>query len=117
LRLDIKPRDIMTKAAFENAIKVIITLGGSTNAVLHLIGMARTVDVDLTLDDFVRIGEVTPLLADVRPSGKYMMSELVAIGGIQPLMKRMLDRGMLDGPPIKKSSCRLIHRSKPIRIW
>ena len=97
LRLDIKPRDIMTKAAFENAIKVIITLGGSTNAVLHLIGMARTVDVDLTLDDFVRIGQVTPLLADVRPSGQYMMSELVAIGGIQPLMKRMLDRGMLEG--------------------
>lgn len=97
LRLDIKPRDIMTKSAFENAIKVIIALGGSTNAVLHLIGMARTVDVDLTLDDFVRIGKDTPMLADVRPSGKYMMSELVAIGGIQPLMKRMLDAGMLDG--------------------
>lgn len=97
LRLDIKPRDIMTKAAFENAIKVIIALGGSTNAVIHLIGMARTVDVDLGLDDFVRVGKVTPLLADVRPSGKYMMSELVAIGGIQPLMKRMLDAGMLDG--------------------
>ena len=97
LQLDIKPRDIMTKAAFENSIKVVIALGGSTNAVLHLIGMARTVDVDLTLDDFVRIGLVTPLLADVRPSGQYMMSELVAIGGIQPLMKRMLDRGMLDG--------------------
>lgn len=97
LRLDIKPRDIMTKAAFENAIKVVIVLGGSTNAVLHLIGMARTVDVDLSLDDFIRIGKDTPLLADVRPSGKYMMSELVAIGGIQPLMKRMLDHGMLDG--------------------
>ncbi len=97
LRLDIKPRDIMTKAAFENSIKIVIALGGSTNAVLHLIAMARTVDVDLTLDDFVRIGKETPLLADVRPSGKYMMSELVAIGGIQPLMKRMLDRGMLDG--------------------
>jgi dihydroxy-acid dehydratase len=97
LRLDIKPRDIMTKSAFENSIKIVIALGGSTNAVLHLIAMARTVDVDLTLDDFVRIGKETPLLADVRPSGKYMMSELVAIGGIQPLMKRMLDRGMLDG--------------------
>lgn len=97
LQLNIKPRDIMTKAAFENSIKVVIALGGSTNAVLHLIGMARTVDVDLTLDDFVRIGLVTPLLADVRPSGQYMMSELVAIGGIQPLMKRMLDRGMLEG--------------------
>lgn len=97
LKLDIKPRDIMTKAAFENAIKVVIVLGGSTNAVLHLIGMARTADVDLSLDDFVRIGKETPLLADLRPSGKYMMSELVAIGGIQPLMKRMLDAGMLDG--------------------
>ncbi|RYZ85463.1 MAG: dihydroxy-acid dehydratase, partial [Moraxellaceae bacterium] len=97
LKLNIKPRDIMTKAAFENSIKVIIALGGSTNAVLHLIAMARTVDVDLTLDDFVRIGKDTPMLADVRPSGKYMMSELVAIGGIQPLMKRMLDAGMLDG--------------------
>ena len=97
LKLDIKPRDIMTKSAFENAIKVVIVLGGSTNAVLHLIGMARTADVDLSLDDFVRIGKETPLLADLRPSGKYMMSELVAIGGIQPLMKRMLDAGMLDG--------------------
>ncbi len=97
LKLDIKPSDIMTKSAFENAIKVVIVLGGSTNAVLHLIGMARTADVDLSLDDFVRIGKETPMLADVRPSGKYMMSELVAIGGIQPLMKRMLDAGMLDG--------------------
>lgn len=97
LKLDIKPRDIMTKSAFENSIKVVIALGGSTNAVLHLIAMARTVDVDLSLDDFVRIGKETPMLADVRPSGKYMMSELVAIGGIQPLMKRMLDNGMLDG--------------------
>ncbi|WP_026472190.1 dihydroxy-acid dehydratase [Alkanindiges illinoisensis] len=97
LRLDIKPSDIMTKAAFENSIKVVIALGGSTNAVLHLIAMARTMDVDLSLDDFVRVGKETPMLADVRPSGKYMMSELVAIGGIQPLMKRMLDAGMLDG--------------------
>lgn len=97
LRLDIKPRDIMTKAAFENAIKVLIALGGSTNGVLHLIAMAHSAGVVLTLDDFVRIGQDTPVLADVRPSGKYMMSELIAIGGIQPLMKRMLDAGMLDG--------------------
>src|SRR5690606_10020626 len=69
----------------------------STNAVLHLIAMAHAVDVELTLDDFVRLGAETPVLADLRPSGKYMMSELVAIGGIQPLMKRMLDRGMLHG--------------------
>lgn len=97
LNKDIKPRDIMTKKAFENSIRVVIALGGSTNAVLHLIAMAHAVDVDLTLDDFVRLGKETPLLADVRPSGKYMMSELVAIGGIQPLMKRMLDAGMLHG--------------------
>lgn len=97
LRLDIKPRDIMTKAAFENSIKVLIALGGSTNGVLHLIAMARTAGVDLSLDDFVRLGKDTPVVADVRPSGKYMMSELIAIGGIQPLMKRMLDAGMLDG--------------------
>ncbi|MFU8928060.1 dihydroxy-acid dehydratase [Acinetobacter puyangensis] len=97
LRLDIKPSDIMTKAAFENSIKVVIALGGSTNAVLHFLAMAHTVGVDLTLDDFVRIGKETPVVADVRPSGKYLMSELIKIGGIQPLMKRMLDRGMLDG--------------------
>ena len=97
LRLDIKPRDIMTKSAFENAIKVLIALGGSTNGVLHLIAMAHSAGVELTLDDFVRIGQETPVVADVRPSGKYLMSELIAIGGIQPLMKRMLDAGMLDG--------------------
>ncbi len=94
---DIKPRDIMTKEAFENAIRVIITLGGSTNAVLHLLAMAHTVDVDLTLEDFVRLGKITPLIADLRPSGKYLMSELIAIGGIQPLMKHMLAAGMLHG--------------------
>ncbi len=97
LKRDIKPSDIMTKKAFENSIKVVIALGGSTNAVLHLIAMAHAINVDLTLDDFVRLGKETPLLADLRPSGKYMMSELVAIGGIQPLMKRMLDAGMLHG--------------------
>ncbi|MBZ2190316.1 dihydroxy-acid dehydratase [Alcanivorax sp. JB21] len=97
LRRDIKPRDIMTRKAFENAIRVVIALGGSTNAVLHFLAMAHAVDVELTLEDFVQLGEITPVLADVRPSGKYMMSELVAIGGIQPLMKRMLDAGMLHG--------------------
>lgn len=97
LKKDIKPSDIMTKKAFENSIRVVIALGGSTNAVLHFLAMAHTVGVDLSLDDFVRLGETTPVLADVRPSGKYMMSELVAIGGIQPLMKRMLDKGLLHG--------------------
>jgi dihydroxy-acid dehydratase len=94
---DIKPSDIMTKHAFENAITVVITLGGSTNAVLHLIGMANTAGVELSLNDFTRIGKKVPLLADLRPSGHYMMSELVAIGGIQPLMKMLLDAGMLHG--------------------
>jgi dihydroxy-acid dehydratase len=97
LKLDLKPRDIMTRQAFENAIRVVIALAGSTNAVLHLLAMANAVDVDLTLDDFVELGKVSPVVADLRPSGKYMMSELVAIGGIQPLMKRMLAAGMLHG--------------------
>ncbi|MCG8673597.1 MAG: dihydroxy-acid dehydratase [Pseudomonadales bacterium] len=94
---DIKPTDIMTREAFENAITVVIALGGSTNAVLHLLAMAHSVDVELTLDDFVRVGERVPVLADLRPSGKYMMSELIAIGGIQPLMKMLLDKGLLHG--------------------
>ena len=94
---DIKPSDIMTRAAFGNAIRVVIALGGSTNAVLHLLAMAHTIGVELELDDFSRIGSNAPVLADLRPSGNYLMSELIAIGGIQPLMKRMLDAGMLDG--------------------
>ena len=97
LEKDIKPRDIMTREAFENAITVVIALGGSTNAVLHLLAMAHTVDVPLELDDFTRIGQRVPVLADLRPSGQYMMSELVAIGGIQPLMKMLLDAGLLNG--------------------
>src|SRR5690606_30632204 len=97
LEKDIKPRDIMTREAFENAITVVIALGGSTNAVLHLLAMAHTVDVTLTLEDFTRIGKRVPVLADLRPSGKYMMSELVAIGGIQPLMKTLLAANLLHG--------------------
>lgn len=94
---DIKPSDILTRKAFENAITVVNALGGSTNAVLHLLAMAREAKVDLTLDDFTRIGARTPVLADVKPSGRYLMSELIEIGGIQPLMKRLLDRGLLHG--------------------
>jgi dihydroxy-acid dehydratase len=97
LKLDLKPRDIMTRKAFENAIRVVIALAGSTNAVLHLLAMAHAVNVELTLDDFVELGKISPVVADLRPSGRYMMSELVAIGGIQPLMKRMLAAGMLHG--------------------
>lgn len=97
IELDIKPLDIMTRKAFENAIAVVIALGGSTNAVLHLLAIARECEVDLSLDDFTRIGARTPVLADLKPSGKYLMSELIEIGGIQPLMKRLLDRGLMHG--------------------
>ena len=97
IKQDIKPSDIMTRPAFENAIKVTIALGGSTNAVLHLHAMAHTMGVDLELDDFTRIGKRIPMIADLKPSGKYLMSELIKIGGIQPLMRRMLDVDMLDG--------------------
>lgn len=93
----IRPSDILTRRAFENAITVVITLGGSTNAVLHLLAIARAAGVRLELDDFTRIGKRVPVLADVRPSGKYLMSELIEIGGIQPLMKRLLDAGKLHG--------------------
>ncbi|WP_394753134.1 dihydroxy-acid dehydratase [Crenothrix sp.] len=97
LRKDIKPSDIMTKPAFENAITVVIALGGSTNAVLHLLAMANAANVDITLDDFTRIGKHVPLVADLKPSGKYQMAELIEIGGIQPLMKVLLDSGLLYG--------------------
>ena len=93
----IKPSDILSKKAFENAITTVIALGGSTNAVLHLLAIAHTANVDLCLDDFTRIGKDVPLLADLKPSGRYLMSELIAIGGIQPLMKMLLDAGLLHG--------------------
>jgi dihydroxy-acid dehydratase len=97
MRLGIKPLDIMTRQAFENAITVVIALGGSTNAVLHLLAMANAARVKLTIDDFTRIGKHVPVLADLKPSGKHLMSELVAIGGIRPLMKTLLDAGLLHG--------------------
>ena len=97
LEKDIKPSDIMTRKAFENAITVVIALGGSTNAVLHLLAMAHSIGVDLCLDDFSKIGKKTPVLADLKPFGKHYMSELNAIGGIQPLMKTLLDKGLLHG--------------------
>jgi dihydroxy-acid dehydratase len=93
----IKPSDILSKASFENAISVVIALGGSTNAVLHLLAMAHDARIELSLDDFTRIGARVPVLADLRPSGRYMMSELIRIGGIQPLMKTLLDAGLLHG--------------------
>lgn len=93
----IKPSDILTREAFENAITVTIALEGSTNAVLHLLAIAHTARVPLFIDDFSRIGSRVPVLADMRPSGKYSMSELIEIGGIQPLMKLLLDKGLLHG--------------------
>jgi dihydroxy-acid dehydratase len=97
LELDLKPRDIMTRAAFENAMVTAIALGGSTNLVLHLIAMARSVGVPLTIDDFQRASERTPLLADFKPSGKYVMEDLHKVGGIPAVMKLLLSAGLLDG--------------------
>ena len=97
LELDIKPRDVMTRAAFENAITLIMVLGGSTNAVIHLLAMAKAVEVPLTLDDFQRISDRTPLLADLKPSGKYLMEDLHNIGGIPAVMKLLLHEGFLEG--------------------
>ncbi|MBJ7326229.1 MAG: dihydroxy-acid dehydratase [Chthoniobacterales bacterium] len=97
LKRGIKPLDIMTRDAFENAITTLIALGGSTNAVLHMLAMAHSANVKLTIDDFTKIGRRVPVLADLKPSGKYLMSELVAIGGIVPMMKELLAAGLLHG--------------------
>ncbi len=97
LEKDIKPRDIMTRKAFENAITIVAVLGGSTNAVMHLIAMAHSVDVEITLDDFQAINDRTPVLADLKPSGKYMMEDLHAVGGVPAVMKYLLKEGYLHG--------------------
>ena len=94
---NIRPRDIMTREAFENAITVVITLGGSTNAVLHLLAMAHEAEIPLTLDDFTEIGKRVPVLCDLKPSGKYNMSHFVRIGGLRPLLKTLLAQGLLHG--------------------
>jgi dihydroxy-acid dehydratase len=94
---NIRPRDIMTREAFENAITVVITLGGSTNAVLHLLAMAHEAEIPLCLDDFTEIGKRVPVLCDLKPSGKYNMSHFVRIGGLRPLLKTLLDQGLLHG--------------------
>ena len=97
LELDLKPRDIMTRAAFENAMVLVTVLGGSTNAVLHLIAMARAVDVALGIDDFQAVSDRTPYLADLKPSGRYVMEDLHKVGGIPAVMKFLLENGMIDG--------------------
>jgi dihydroxy-acid dehydratase len=97
IKRGIRPSDILSRESFENAIAVVIALGGSTNAVLHLLAMAHSANVKLELDDFTRIGKKIPVLADLKPSGRFLMSELIAIGGQTPLMKLMLDEGLLHG--------------------
>jgi len=97
LEKDIKPRDIMTREAFENALVIIMALGGSTNAVLHFIAMARAVDVPLTIDDFQTVSDRIPFIADLKPSGKYVMEDLHNVGGIPAVMKYLLEKGMING--------------------
>jgi len=100
LERDIKPRDVMTRAAFENAMVVIMALGGSTNAVLHLLAMARAVDVDLTIDDFQAVSDRVPFLADLKPSGAFVMEDMQGIGGTPGLMKYLWQNGLIDGAPL-----------------
>ena len=114
---DIKPSDIMTKKAFENAITVVISLGGSTNAVLHMLAMAYAIGVDLHLDDFTRIGKKTPVMADLKPFGSHYMSELNANGGIQPLMKMLLKKGLLHGDCLTVTGKTLAENLKSIQPY
>ncbi|HKW28613.1 MAG TPA: dihydroxy-acid dehydratase, partial [Verrucomicrobiae bacterium] len=109
LKQGIRPLDILTKKAFENAIAVVTALGGSTNAVLHLLAIAHAAKVKLTIDDFTRVGKDVPVLADLKPSGKHLMSELVAIGGIRPLMKTLLDKGLLHGDALTVTGHTMAH--------
>ena len=113
----LRPRQIMTRRAFENAITVAIALGGSTNAVLHLLAIASAAEVKLSLDDFTRIGKRVPVLADLRPSGRYSMSELVAIGGIQPLMKTLLDAGLLHGDCLTVTGSTLAENLRAVKPY
>jgi dihydroxy-acid dehydratase len=117
IKRGIRPRHIMTRRAFENAITVSIALGGSTNAVLHLLAMASSANVKLKLDDFTRIGKRVPVLADLRPSGRYSMSELVAIGGIQALMKSLLDAGLLHGDCLTVTGATLAENLRDVAAY
>ena len=115
LKLNLLPRDIMTKKAFENAIRIVLVLGGSTNAVLHLIAMARAVNVDVTLDDFQRLSDITPFLADLKPSGKYVMEDLQKYGGTPAVMRYLLDKGMLHGDCITVTGKTVAENLKDIK--
>ena len=117
LKKNIRPLDIMTRKAFENAITVVIALGGSTNAVLHLIAMAHAANVKLDLDDFTKIGKRVPVLADLKPSGRFMMAELVNIGGILPLMKTLLDAGLLHGDCLTVTGKTLRENLKGVKLY
>ncbi|MBL9195080.1 MAG: dihydroxy-acid dehydratase [Opitutaceae bacterium] len=117
LKAGIRPRDIMTRKAFENAITVVIALGGSTNAVLHLLAMAHEADVKLGIDDFTRIGKRVPVLADLKPSGKYGMAHLVRIGGLPPLMKMLLDGGLLHGDVLTVTGKTLAENLKSVGAY
>src|SRR6185436_6160049 len=97
LELDLKPRDIVTRQSFINAMRLTIVLGGSTNAVLHSIAMARAFDIDLTIDDWQTVSDETPLLSDFRPSGKYVMEDLHAVGGVPAVIKLLVEKGVIDG--------------------
>jgi dihydroxy-acid dehydratase len=110
----IRPSAILTRPAFENAITTVIALGGSTNAVLHLLAMAHAAGVKLALDDFTRVGKRVPVLADLKPSGRYLMSELIAIGGIRPLMKALLEEGLLHGECLTVSGTTLAATLKDV---
>ena len=117
VRRGIKPSDILCREAFENAIVVTIALGGSTNAVLHLLAIAHAAGVPLELDDFTRIGRKVPVLADLRPSGRYSMSELIRIGGIQPLMRMLLGAGLLHGDCLTVTGRTLGQNLKRVRPY
>ena len=117
INLGLKPRQIMTRKAFEISITVVIALGGSTNAVLHLLAIASSAGVNLKLDDFTRLGKRVPVLADLRPSGRYSMSELVAIGGIQPLMKTLLDAGLLHGDCLTVTGTTLAQNLRSVKPY
>jgi dihydroxy-acid dehydratase len=117
LRKDLKPRDIVTKKSLENAITIVMALGGSTNAVLHLLAIANEAKIKLSLKDFERIGKKTPVLADLKPSGRYSMADLVNIGGVAPLMKMLISKKLMDGNCLTVTGKTLSENLKEIKPY
>ena len=117
IKKDLKPRDIVTKKSLENAITIVMALGGSTNAVLHLLAIAKEAKLNLSLKDFERIGKKTPVLADLKPSGKYSMAELVSIGGVAPLMKTLVNKKLMHGDCLTVSGKTLAKNLKNIKPY